>query len=64
LRLHRTQRRAPPGTGGALNGQWFFRIVASNNQTLAHSETYWNRSDAVSAARLIINQAGSGTIEG
>lgn len=46
------------------NGQWFFRIVASNHQTLAHSETYWNRSDAVSAARLIISQAGSGTIEG
>jgi uncharacterized protein YegP (UPF0339 family) len=38
--------------------------VAANSQTLAHSETYWNRSDAVSAAQVIINQAGNGTIEG
>ena len=47
-----------------VDGQWYFKIVASNNRTLAHSESYWNRSDVVSAARLIISQAGSGSIEG
>lgn len=48
----------------SVDMKWFFDIVASNHLTLAHSETYWNRSDAVSAAQLIINQAGSGKIEG
>lgn len=44
------------------NGQYFFRIESSNGRTLAHSETYWNRSDAVSAAQLIKSQAGSATV--
>jgi uncharacterized protein YegP (UPF0339 family) len=47
-----------------VRGEWYFSIVASNYRTLAHSEGYGNRSDAVSAAQLIISQAGSGTIEG
>ncbi|SDO80957.1 YegP family protein [Lentzea jiangxiensis] len=46
----------------ASNGQWFFRVVARNGLTLAHSETYWNKSDARSAAQTIINQAGGGQI--
>ncbi|MET8762293.1 YegP family protein [Lentzea sp. NPDC004782] len=46
----------------STNGQWFFRIVASNSNVLAHSETYWNKADARSAAQTIINQAGSGQI--
>lgn len=37
--------------------QWFFRILSSNGNVLAHSETYWNRSDCENAARLIKNQA-------
>lgn len=45
------------------NGQWYFSIIASNSKTLAHSETYWNKSDAKSAAQSIINEAGSGSIE-
>ncbi len=45
------------------NGQWYFRVVASNNKTLAHSETYWNKSDAGRPAQSIIDEAGTGTIE-
>jgi uncharacterized protein YegP (UPF0339 family) len=37
--------------------QWYFKIVSSNGNTLAHSENYWNQSDAVSAAQSIINEA-------
>lgn len=48
----------------STNKQWFFRIVASNGKTLAHSENYWNRSDAVHAAQLIINNAAGGKIDG
>jgi uncharacterized protein YegP (UPF0339 family) len=29
--------------------QWFFRVVADNGKTLAHSETYNNRADALDA---------------
>jgi uncharacterized protein YegP (UPF0339 family) len=47
----------------STNAQWFFRIVSSNGNILAHSETYWNKSDARSAAQTIINEAGSGRIE-
>lgn len=46
----------------STNGQWFFRIVARNGATLAHSENYWNKADARSAAQTIINQAGGGEI--
>lgn len=44
-------------------GQWFFDIVSSNHRTLAHSESYWNRADAISAAQLIIREAGNGTVQ-
>ncbi|MFT7835167.1 YegP family protein [Saccharothrix sp. BKS2] len=47
----------------STSNQWFFRIVASNGATLAHSETYVNKSDARSAAQTIINQAGGSRIE-
>lgn len=47
----------------STNDQWFFRIVSSNGNTLAHSETYWNKADARSAAQTIINEAGQGRIE-
>ncbi|HEV7981152.1 DUF1508 domain-containing protein [Amycolatopsis sp.] len=44
--------------------QWFFKITSSNGNTLAHSENYHNHADAVSAAQLIINQAGGASIVG
>lgn len=44
------------------NGQWYFRIVSSNGNVLAHSETYWNRSDCRNAASLIKYQAGAAPI--
>jgi uncharacterized protein YegP (UPF0339 family) len=43
--------------------QWYFDIVANNYKTLASSERYHNKQDAVHAAYLIINGAGGGTIE-
>lgn len=46
----------------STNGQWYFKIVSSNGSTLAHSETYWNKSDARRAAQTIIDQAGHGRI--
>ncbi|WP_370246412.1 YegP family protein [Nocardioides sp.] len=44
----------------ATNGQFFVRVVASNGLTLAHSETYPAKVNAINCARLI---AGGGTIE-
>ncbi|MFD9895066.1 YegP family protein [Amycolatopsis sp. NPDC059027] len=43
-------------------GQWYFNIISSNGNTLATSERYRNKVDAVHAAQLIINQAGGGRI--
>lgn len=43
--------------------EWYFKIVARNGRTLAHSEGYRNKTDARHAAQTIIDQAGSGTIE-
>ncbi|WP_410655249.1 YegP family protein [Amycolatopsis sp. lyj-112] len=42
--------------------QWYFNIIATNGNVLATSERYHNKSDAVHAAQLIINQASGGTI--
>jgi uncharacterized protein YegP (UPF0339 family) len=44
--------------------QWYFNIVATNGRTLATSERYWNKADARSAVKRIIDEAGDGTIEG
>lgn len=44
------------------NGQWYFRIVSSNGNVLAHSETYWNRTDCQHAAGLVKYQAGTAPI--
>jgi len=46
----------------ASNGQFYFTVVASNGKTLATSETYWNKADAVHAASLIKGEAGGGTV--
>jgi uncharacterized protein YegP (UPF0339 family) len=35
------------------DNQFYFEILAANNRTLATSETYWNKSDCVSAANLV-----------
>lgn len=35
------------------NNQYYFRIVAENGKTLAHSETYHNLSDCEHAVGLI-----------
>ncbi|GLI00676.1 YegP family protein [Phytohabitans aurantiacus] len=46
----------------ATNGQFYWKIVASNGQTLATSETYWNKSDAESACRSVKANAASAPI--
>ena len=37
----------------SINRQYFWRIVASNGQVLATSETYWNKQDAINAANSV-----------
>jgi len=37
----------------ASGGQYYWRIVASNGQVLATSETYYNKADAQHAAELV-----------
>ncbi len=44
----------------ATNGQFFVRVVASNGQTLAHSETYSSKANAQNCANIIAN---GGTVE-
>lgn len=39
--------------------QFYVKVVATNGTTLAHSENYWNKSDALNCARII---AGGGTV--
>ena len=45
------------------NNQYFFRIVASNGKTLAHSETYHNLTDCENAVQLIRNGASSSAVD-
>lgn len=33
--------------------RWFFRIKAGNGETIAQSESYHNRGDAMDTARLL-----------
>jgi uncharacterized protein YegP (UPF0339 family) len=48
----------------ARNGQYYFEVLANNNQTLATSETYWNKHDCVSAVNLIKgNAAGARVVD-
>ncbi len=49
--LHRARR------GVARRPQFYFRIVAENGETLAHSEGYANREDALSAMAVISHGA-------
>lgn len=47
----------------ASNGQTYFEIQATGNyETLATSETYWSKSDALKAIGLIQKEAASATI--
>jgi len=38
----------------AVNGQWYFRIVAANKKILCHSETYKQRQSAIKGAESVI----------
>jgi uncharacterized protein YegP (UPF0339 family) len=46
----------------AAGGQYYWRIVASNGQVLATSETYYNKADAQSAAESVKQSAASAPI--
>lgn len=41
----------------SVNRQYFWRIVASNGQVFATSETYYNKQDAVNAAASVKTNA-------
>lgn len=43
----------------ASGGQFYWRIVASNGQVLATSETYYNKADAQAAAESVQRGAAS-----
>lgn len=44
----------------STNAQYFVRVVASNGATLAHSETYTTKANALNCANII---AGGGKVE-
>ena len=46
----------------ASGGQYYWRIVASNGQVLATSETYYNKQDAHSAAESVKQSAAGAPI--
>jgi uncharacterized protein YegP (UPF0339 family) len=46
----------------ASGGQYYWRIVASNGQVLATSETYYNKGDAQSAAEIVKRGAAGAPI--
>lgn len=46
----------------ASGGQYYWRIVASNGQVLATSETYYSKADARAAAESVKRSAGVGSI--
>jgi uncharacterized protein YegP (UPF0339 family) len=48
----------------ASGGQYYWRIVGSNGQVLATSETYYNEADAQRAAELVRSQMASAPIYG
>ena len=45
------------------NGQWAFRLKASNGRTLAHSETYKQKASAMRAIQIIRFDAQRAEIE-
>ena len=49
--------------GKSATEPYFWRIVASNGQTLAVSETYAAKASAKSAVDSVIKSAGGATVE-
>jgi uncharacterized protein YegP (UPF0339 family) len=47
----------------STNGEYYFRIVASNGETLAHSETYTAKASAKNAVESIKGSAGIAQVE-
>jgi hypothetical protein len=46
----------------AANGKYYWKIVAANGQTLATSETYYNKADARSACQSVKTNAATAPI--
>lgn len=46
----------------ASGGQFYWRLVASNGQVLATSETYYSKQDARTAAELVKKQAAGAPV--
>ncbi len=46
----------------STNGQYFWRFVSSNGRTLCHSETYHNKQDAITSARIVQGEGGGASI--
>lgn len=46
----------------ASGGQYYWRIVATNGQVLATSETYYNKQDARSAAESVKRSAADAPV--
>ena len=46
----------------ASGGQYYWRIVASNGQVLATSETYYNKADAQTAVQSVRSYAASAQV--
>lgn len=42
---------------------YYWRIVATNGNVLASSETYVNKTDATAAAQSVINNAATASLE-
>lgn len=49
--------------GKSTTQPYFWRIVASNGQTLAVSENYVQKSSAKSAVESVMKNAGGATVE-
>ena len=45
------------------DGQWKFKLVASNGETIMTSEAYHNKQDALQTIHSIIRGVGSASIE-
>jgi uncharacterized protein YegP (UPF0339 family) len=63
-------RRRGPESGSRMKlvivpsgGQYYFRILAANNRTLANSERYHNRADCQNAINLIKAGAAGAPVE-
>lgn len=46
----------------AENGEWFFVLLAGNNEVIATGETYKNQADAIHTAELILVGQGHAVV--